>query len=105
MRPIEKTVQAHPQIGWSWLEGAPMTGQLATRPVLAGQLWELAGQLWELASQQTAGQPAPRGVIQVKKKKKQGKSKILEMFETVAISSQKLKDSLCFGWSWLEGAP
>ena len=101
MRPIEKTVQAHPQIGWSWLEGAPMTGQLATRPVLAGQLPELA-------SQQTAGQPAPRGVIQVKKKKKkknQGKSKILEMFETVAISSQKLKDSLCFGWSWLEGAP
>ena len=86
MRPIEKTVQAHPQIGWSWLEGAPMTGQLATRPVLAGQ-------------------PAPRGVIQVKKKKNQGKSKILEMFETVAISSQKLKDSLCFGWSWLEGAP
>ena len=78
-------MQAHPQIGWSWLEGAPMTGQLATRPVLAGQ-------------------PAPRGVIQVKKKK-QGKSKILEMFETVAISSQKLKDSLCFGWSWLEGAP
>ena len=51
MRPIEKTVQAHPQIGWSWLEGAPMTGQLATRPVLAGQLWELAGQLWELAGQ------------------------------------------------------
>ena len=62
-----------------------------------------------------AGQPAngwpassqrsDPGQEKKKKKKNQGKSKILEMFETVAISSQKLKDSLCFGWSWLEGAP